>query len=92
MIKFRYHKGMGLSYDRQGFIYFTLRHFDELPQADRDRIAETARTVCNGFEDLVLDYCTSDLDYKAACHKHHTAESVLYRYLARFYRAFPLGK
>lgn len=90
MIRFRYYKKMGVPYDRQGYIFFTLRHFDRLPQSDRDLIAQTAKAVCNGFDDLVLDYCTSDLDYKAACIKHHTAESVLYRYLARFYRAFPL--
>ena len=90
MTRFRYHKGMGVSYDRQGQIYFTLRHYSELSPEQQERIAQTAAAVCNGFDDLVLDYCTSDMDYKAACVKHHAAESVLYRYVARFYRAFPL--
>jgi hypothetical protein len=81
---------MGVSYDRQGYIYFTLRHYKTLSPEEKDLIVRTAKAVCNGFDDLVLDYCTSDMDYKAACYKHHTAESVLYRYVARFYRAFPL--
>lgn len=90
MTGFRYHKGMGLPYERQGYIYFVCRSFERLCRSDRDTIRRAAADSCGEYADAVIELSTTAKSYQTVATEHYISVNTLYRALTEFYRGFPL--
>ena len=87
---FRYHRGMGLSYERQGYVYFVCRSFSRLGKRQQARILKHAESVCGDHAAAVIALVTSGDSYKRVAGEHYVSVNTLYRAVTRFYKKFPL--
>ena len=90
MTGFRYHRGIGLSYERQGYIYFVCRAFPRLCKRDQQRIESCAENANGDYAAAVLDLVTTGDNYQRVALDHYISVNTLYREVTKFYRAFPL--
>ena len=90
MIGFRFHRGMGLDYKRQGYIYFVCRNFERLSRRDQDAISACAEEYCGGYAAAVMRLVTSGDSYQRVAIDHYMSVNTLYRAVTAFYRHFPL--
>lgn len=86
---FRYKKGIGVSYNRQGYIYFASRMYRELPVGKRKKL-EALCDQCGGENSrALLDFVTTDAGADVVCDRHYLSRSTLHRMVRRYYREFP---
>lgn len=90
MIAFRFHPSMGLSYERQGYIYFVCRSYSRLCRDDQERIRRAADNCCGEYADAVMRLVTSGDSYQRVAGEHYLSTNTLYRAVTEFYKAFPL--
>ena len=81
-------RSIRLSYEQQGFIYFTCRTFSLQPQAVQDKILRLC-TEYGGLYDMALFLLltTSEI-VQAIALKCHVSPSVLYNRRKQFYEAW----
>ncbi len=77
-----------MSYNRQGYIYFTSRLFRELPQARRLKIMELCRESGGEYSAALLEFVTTDVSSTEICLKHNVSRSTLERAVRRYYTNF----
>lgn len=86
---FRYKKSLGVSYNRQGYIYFASRLYRELPEGKRRKL-EALCVQCGGEHNrALLDFVTTDAGADLVCDRHYLSRSTLHRMVRRYYREFP---
>lgn len=85
---FRFKRSIPVSYDQQGFIYFTSKRYRELTPAERKRIRLLAAKTGGEHRDALLEYVTTDTDAATVCARHFLSESTLERAARRYYIAF----
>lgn len=90
MTGFRYHRGMGVSYERQGYIYFVCRAFPRLCQREQQRIVSCAEKENGEYAAAVLDLVISGDSYQRVAGDHYISVNTLYREVTKFYQNFPL--
>ena len=78
-----------LSYQRQGYIYFTCRAWEDLSDAQRRKIVQTAEQACGEYAPAVLRFVTTDESATRITAKYCLGTMTLYRAVKRFYLAFP---
>lgn len=89
---FRFKRGIDVSYDRQGYIYFTSRAYELLPAAKRARIDQLidACTEDPVGRDALRAFVTTDRTATSICMEHHFASTTsLYRLVKKYYESFP---
>lgn len=87
---FRYHRGISVPYERQGYIYFKSLRYNELPDHEQARIRRLCATVCKNNWKALLEHVTTGELVKSVCMRHYIASPTsLYRALRRYYELFP---
>lgn len=86
---FRYKTGIGVSYNRQGYIYFASRMYRELPEGKRRKLEALCRRCGGESWQALLAFVTSDAGADAVCDRHYLSRSTLHRMVRRYYREFP---
>ena len=90
MLGFRYHYGMGLSYERQGYIYFVCRAFCRLDRESQEKIRQAAEDRCGEYAEAVLALVTTGDSYQWVASRYYISVNTLYRMVTEFYQHFPL--
>ena len=88
-IAFKYKRGIRVDYDRQGYIFFLCRRFRTLPQEKRDRIRALCRSAGGEYAQALFRFVTTSERASKICMEEYISEATLYRYVKRFYEAFP---
>lgn len=83
---FRFRPGLGVSYERQGLIYFTSRTYADQPKRVRDRIDRLCRECGGDHADALREFVTTDADCAAVCRRFFVSSCTLYRAVRRYYR------
>ena len=86
---FRYRSGIKVDYDRQGYIYFTSRLFDDLSYRDKEKIRKLCEKCAGKDAPALLEYVTRDTTATSVCMKHYISKSTLYRSVRKYYENFP---
>ncbi len=86
---FRYKRGIRVPYLRQGYIYFTSRLYEELPERDRARIDALCRRHGGRNWMALRDYVTTDVSATEIEMRYFISRSTLYRIVRRYYEGFP---
>ena len=86
----------GLSYDKQGAIYFACKHYFTLFTAEeqerfRRLLFECGKRKQNNFNAL-FEYVTCELTAREVCEIYNIGKSNFYRYLDDFYLNFDYVK
>lgn len=85
---FRYRPGLGVSYERQGLIFFTSRTYQDQPLRTRQKIERICRAAAGEHWRALLRYITTDAGTVAVCQEYHVGEATLCRAVRRYYRMF----
>lgn len=86
---FRYRPGLGVSYARQGYIYFASLLYRELPERRREKLRQLCRQTGGAYWEALLEYVTTENSPERICQKHFISRSTLSRAARRYYQAFP---
>ena len=86
---FRYQKSIPLSYERQGYIFFTSRMYAELPERRRQKIRKMCAEHGGEYADALLEFMTTDQGETKVCARHNLSPSTLRRAKRRYYEGFP---
>lgn len=82
---FRYKKSVPVSYDRQGYIYFKSRCFQELPAEEQKQIVNLCTRAGGEHYQALFQFVTRDEGAEAVCQKHHISRATLERAVRRYY-------
>lgn len=85
---FRFKRSVPVSYDRQGYIYFTSRLFRDLPRKRRQEILHLCRECGGEYAAALLEFVTTDANATEICMKHNMSRSTLERAVRRYYVNF----
>ena len=85
---FRHQKSIPLSYERQGYIYFTSRMYAELPERRRRKIRELCTEHGDEYADALLEFMTTDQGETEICMRYNLSQSTLRRAKRRCYEGF----
>lgn len=88
MAAFRFKRAIPVSYDRQGFIFFTSKRYRELSAEERKRIRQICAKAGGEYREAVLEFVTTGAGAAAVCVKHNVSASTLERAVRRYYIAF----
>lgn len=87
---FRYHRGISVPYERQGYIYFKSLRYRSLPAREQERIRRLCTTVGGNNGQALLEHVTTGEMVKSVCMRHYIASPTrLYQALKRYYELFP---
>ena len=86
---FRYRKGIPLSYNRQGYIFFQSLLYRELSPRDQERIVKLCKQCARQYWKALLEYVTTPANAPYIEMKHHISQSTLYRVTREYYLRFP---
>lgn len=88
MGKFRFKRGIPISYDAQGYIYFLSRRYRRLPLAKRRKIDELCGQAGGEYASALKEFVTTDRGAEEICGKYFISQSTLERLVKRYYLAF----
>ena len=86
---FRYKKSIPVSYEWQGYIYFTSLLYWELPKRTQEKILNLCIAAGKENYQALFEFVTTDAGAQAVCLRHHLSPSTLERAVRRYYEAFP---
>lgn len=83
---FKKRRGIKLSYNKQGLIYFTCINIKDMPTNTQDKIKNLCSEVSNDYAEALYTMLTDDtLNVHAVALRYHISESQLYHYRKKFY-------
>lgn len=85
---FRFKKSVPVAYDLQGYIYFTSRRYDTLPETEQRRILKLCMEAGDEHYQALYEFVTSDAGATAVCQKHYLSRSTLERIVRKYYVLF----
>lgn len=88
-MKYRYYKGIRLSYNQQGLIYFTCQGYKKAPRQIRHKIDRLCAMI--GGEDYgeaLKQLVTTERSVTSIAMEYYTSANTLYRLKRRFYEAW----
>ena len=74
---FRYKKSIPVSYERQGYIYFTSLLYRELPEGAQRKILNLCLEAGGEYYQALFEFVTTDAGAQAVCLRHHLSPSTL---------------
>lgn len=86
---FRYRSGIRVSYDRQGYVYFTSRLYREMSPEDQKKIENLCRNCAGQYGPALLELVTTNADMTWVTQRYHVSKSTMLRCLRRYYERFP---
>ena len=86
MKTFRKMRGIKLSYEKQGIIYFTLQNICEQPLEIRNKVKALCDKVAGADSKALYIFLTSNIDTaQSVSLKYYIAERKLYQFRKEFY-------
>lgn len=85
---FRFKKSIPVSYDDQGYIYFTSRRYKSLPAFSKRKVESICRSAGGAYCQALFEFVTTDAGATEICAKHYLSASTLERIVRRYYIAF----
>lgn len=85
---FRYKRSIPVTYDLQGYIYFTSRLYQELPKGKQAKIRKLCEEAGGEYSDALFAFVTTDAGKAEICAEYFISESTLERAVRRYYLAF----
>lgn len=82
---FRYKRSVPLSYERQGYIYFKSRCYQELPEEEQHRIVNLCMEAGGEYYQALFEYVTKGESATSVCMRHHLSQSTLTRAVRKYY-------
>lgn len=89
-LTFRFHQGIRLSYDRQGYIYFKSRLYHQLPEEEKKRMNEIINAAGGEYRTALFVFVTTDHGARYICVRYGLSKATLYRAVKRYYESFDL--
>ena len=86
---FRFKRSVPVSYDRQGYIYFVSRLYEELPQKAQQAILNLCLECGGEYCQALFEFVTTDTGATNVCMRHHLSRSTLERAVRKYYERFP---
>lgn len=86
-MRFKKLRGIRLSYEEQGLIYFLCSNFKNLTKKEQQKITDLCQEVGGAYKEALLDFLTGDSAVKVSL-DHSVSESNLYRMRKEFYEKF----
>lgn len=86
---FRPKTSLPISYEQQGYIYFTSKKYKTLPRDKRRRIDELCLEAGGEHHKALFEYVTTDASVTKICLEHPIAPDTLHRVVRRYYMIFP---
>lgn len=86
---FRFKKSLDVDYERQGYIYFSSRTYDQLPPSQQRKIVDLCLCAGGEYHAALFEFVTTDAGETAVCMRHHLSSSTLKRAVRRYYEQFP---
>ena len=85
----RYKKSIPVSYERQGYIYFTSLLYRDLPARAQQKILNLCLEAGGEYYQALMEFVTTDAGATSICMRHHISPSTLERVVRRYYERFP---
>lgn len=86
MKTFRKMRGIKLSYEKQGIIYFTLQNIREQPMETRNKVKALCDHIAGADSEALHVFLTSNTDtVQSVSLKHYISERKLYQLRKEFY-------
>ena len=86
---FRFKSGVDVTYNRQGYIYFTSRLYKELAEGDQQKILNLCLECGGAYYQALFEFVTTDASATELEMKHHLSRMTLYRAVRKYYESFP---
>jgi len=86
---FRFKSGVDVTYNRQGYIYFTSRLYKELAGEDQKTILNLCLEHGGEYYQALFEFVTTDASATELEMKYHLSRRTLYRVVKKYYEAFP---
>lgn len=87
---FRYKKSVPVSYDRQGYIFFLSRLYDQMPEDKQRMILQLCNEAGGEHSKALFVFVTTDISATAVCARYFLSRSTLERAVRRYYINFPM--
>lgn len=87
-MRFKVKKTIPLSYDRQGYVYFTSRNYSALPIQERERIDKLCRDIGRDNERALFAFMVLGANATTIETEYFCSKSTLYRLVREYYRQF----
>lgn len=88
MYRFKKLKGIKLTYEVQGLIFFTCRTLDKQSIARQNKIKELCMNIAGADAKALLEVLTTDTSILRISEKHFVPEKKLYQLRKSFYEEF----
>lgn len=86
---FKKRRGIKISYNAQGLIYFKCMNIKELPEEEQQRIRALCDEIAGEYSGALFTILTDDTkNIHAVAMQHCTSESQLYRFRKKFYERY----
>ena len=85
---FRFKKSVQVSYERQGYIYFLSRLYDQLPPERQEQIMQQCIVAGGEHAKALFAFVTTDLNATAICARYFLSRSTLDRVVRKYYEDF----
>lgn len=87
---FRFKESVNVSYERQGYIYFTSLRYDELDEGKQKKIRKLCRECGGAHSKALFKAVTTETSDGLICDTYYISKSTLYRMKREYYERFPL--
>lgn len=90
-MRFREIRGIGVSYKKQGLIFFTLQNYRDQPKNVKNRIRELIRDAAEGnraYEAALWDWLIGSSTAQQAAEEHYVRLQTLVEMRNKIYRAW----
>ena len=90
---FRYKSAIPLSYNRQGYVYFTSLLYRTFPERDQRKIDKLCLEAAGGRDSYALalrEFVTTNTRAEIIEGRYNISRSTLYRIVREYYVRFPI--
>lgn len=85
---FRKYRGIKISEEEQGIIFYTCLQFYRLPEKKKQKIERLCRECAGELCHALFELVTTRKSVRTLALKHHTSESTLYELRKKFYESW----
>ena len=85
---FRKLRGVRLSWERQGYVYFTCQTFENQPKRTQEKICRLCNRHGGEYSDALFELLTTKRSVVAVAMKYNVSDRTLYRLRREFYEGW----
>ncbi len=87
-VMFRFRKKIGVSYQKQGYIYFKSHRYHKLSAAERLEIDELCILAGGEYEKALKRFVTTDKSVQQVCNECYVSKATLDRCVSKYIKLF----